>query len=77
VSSHRLAQGGLIDRAQPLSFTFDGATFTLAGTPSIAFGPGHLARAHTVDEYVLVDDLVATAQALAVLALRFCGPAAS
>jgi hypothetical protein len=26
-----------------------------------------------VDEYVLVDDLVAVAQALAVLALRFCG----
>jgi heterotetrameric sarcosine oxidase alpha subunit len=28
VSSHRLAQGGLIDRAQPRSFTFDGATFS-------------------------------------------------
>ena len=28
MSSHRLAQGGLIDRAQPRSFTFDGATFT-------------------------------------------------
>ncbi len=54
---------------------FDGATFTRAGTPSIALGPGALVRAHTVDEYVLVDDLVATAQALAVLALRFCGSA--
>ncbi|MEN3385420.1 MAG: methylglutamate dehydrogenase subunit, partial [Hyphomicrobiales bacterium] len=28
MSSHRLAQGGLIDRAQPRSFTFDGATFS-------------------------------------------------
>jgi methylglutamate dehydrogenase subunit C len=28
VSSHRLAQGGLIDRAQPRSFRFDGATFS-------------------------------------------------
>jgi acetylornithine deacetylase len=52
---------------------YDGATFTRAGTPSIALGPGALVRAHTVDEYVLVDDLVAVAQALAVLALRFCG----
>jgi len=26
--AHRLATGGLIDRAQPLSFTFDGQTFT-------------------------------------------------
>ena len=29
MNSHRLAQGGLIDRTQTLSFTFDGAT--LAG----------------------------------------------
>ena len=43
---------------------YDGATFTLlAGTPSIAFGPAAGRRrreaAHTIDEYVLVDDLVA------------------
>jgi sarcosine oxidase subunit alpha len=32
VSSHRLASGGLIERGTPLSFTFDGATFSgLAG----------------------------------------------
>jgi acetylornithine deacetylase/succinyl-diaminopimelate desuccinylase-like protein len=29
--------------------------------------------AHTIDEYVPVDGLVACAQALAVAALRFCG----
>lgn len=28
MSSHRLSQGGLIDRAQPRSFTFDGETFS-------------------------------------------------
>jgi sarcosine oxidase subunit alpha len=28
VSSHRLASGGLIERGTPLSFTFDGATFS-------------------------------------------------
>ena len=32
MNTHRLAPGGLIDRTQPLSFTFDGAPFTgLAG----------------------------------------------
>jgi acetylornithine deacetylase len=52
---------------------FDGATFTRAGTPAIAFGPGAIAQAHAVDEYVPVDDLVRTAQVLAVAAIRFCG----
>ena len=52
---------------------YDGATFTLlAGTPSIALGPGPLDAAHTIDEFVFVDDLVACAQALAVVALRYC-----
>lgn len=51
----------------------DGATFTrFGGTPTVAFGPRGIDLAHTVDEYVPIDDLVATAQALAVAALRFC-----
>jgi acetylornithine deacetylase len=54
---------------------FDGATFTRAGTPTIAFGPGAIARAHAVDEYVPLDELVRAAQVLAVAAIRFCGVA--
>ena len=60
---------------------YDGATFTLlAGIPSIAYGPsgfesGGTSIAHTIDEYVPVDDLVACAQGLAVSAMRFCGVA--
>jgi acetylornithine deacetylase len=60
---------------------YDGATFTrLGGTPAIAFGPGGFRRgglsvAHTIDEFVPVDDLVRCAQALAVAAIRFCGVA--
>ncbi len=55
---------------------FDGATFTLGGTPTIGFGPGNGSKlAHIVDEYIPVDDLVAAAQALAIAAVRFCGPA--
>ena len=54
----------------------DGATFTrLGGTPSICFGPGNTRMAHTIDEYVPIDDLVACAQAIALAALRYCGEA--
>ena len=54
----------------------DGATFTrCGGTPSVCFGPGDIALAHTVDEHVAVGDLVRCAQALAVSAIRFCGEA--
>ena len=58
---------------------YDGATLTtLAGIPSIGYGPPGFdpdgaSIAHTVDEYVPVDWLVACAQALAVAAMRFCG----
>ncbi len=60
---------------------YDGATFThQAGIPSIGFGPPGFdpdgaTVAHTIDEYVPVDGLVACAQALAVTAMRFCGVA--
>jgi acetylornithine deacetylase len=58
---------------------YDGATLThLAGTPAVGFGPpgfdpDGVSVAHTIDEYVPVDGLVACAQALAVAAMRFCG----
>lgn len=57
---------------------YDGATLTrLGGTPSIGYGPPGFSRggasvAHTIDEYVPVDGLVACAQALALAAMRFC-----
>jgi acetylornithine deacetylase len=54
---------------------FDGPTFTRAGIPTIAFGPGDMALAHAVDEHVPVDELVRAAQVLAVAAMRFCGVA--
>jgi acetylornithine deacetylase len=68
-------------RLSGLDSWYDGATFTLlAGIPSIAYGPaglkaGGASVAHTIDEYVPVDDLVACAQGLAVAAMRFCGEA--
>lgn len=35
----------------------DGAWLAKAGIPSVAVGPGSIAQAHTVDEWVLVEDL--------------------
>ena len=55
---------------------FDGATFTRAGTPAIAFGPGAIAQAHAVDEHVPIDELVRAAQVIAVAAMRFCSAGA-
>ncbi len=58
---------------------YDGATLTqLAGIPSIGYGPpgfdaDGLSVPHMIDEYVPVDGLVASAQGLAVAAMRFCG----
>jgi acetylornithine deacetylase len=52
---------------------FDGPTFSRAGIPTIAFGPGDILRAHAVDEFVPIDELVRAAQVLAVAAMRFCG----
>jgi acetylornithine deacetylase len=72
---------GVEPRRSGLDSWFDAATFSvLGGVPAIGLGPSGLGRdgvpvAHTVDEHVPVDDLVRTAQALAVAALRFCGVA--
>jgi acetylornithine deacetylase len=71
-----------VGRPAPLSGLdswFDGATLTkFAGIPAIGYGPpgfaaGGASVAHTIDEYVPIDGLIATAQALAVAAMRFCG----
>jgi acetylornithine deacetylase len=52
----------------------DAASFTLyGGTPSISFGPGDVRRAHTVDEYIDLDQLVDYVAAICLIAMRFCG----
>ncbi|HLI61490.1 MAG TPA: M20/M25/M40 family metallo-hydrolase [Solirubrobacteraceae bacterium] len=52
---------------------YDGATFALeTGSPALMYGPRHIDWAHTVGEYVPIDDLVSCAQALAVAGSRLC-----
>ena len=56
--------------------TYDGALLTLfAETPSPAFGPGDLTRAHAPDEWVGVDELVLSARLYARVIAAWCGVA--
>ncbi|GIK76380.1 MAG: ArgE/DapE family deacylase [Acidobacteria bacterium] len=74
-----LAAGATVDRpgrVAALQGWHDAATFTRFGTPTISYGPSGLSNdgetmAHAIDEYVPVGDLVATAQALALIAMRW------
>ena len=72
-SCRRSSQAGR-DLGQPhqlggLDNWHDGATLTVeAGIPAVCFGPGDIHRAHTADEHVPIDDLVACAQRIALAA---------
>jgi acetylornithine deacetylase len=65
---------GLHPVAEGIDTTYDGALLTLfAETPSPAFGPGDLRRAHAVDEWVGIDELVLGARAYARVICEWCG----
>jgi acetylornithine deacetylase len=58
--------------------TYDGALLTrFAGTPSPAFGPGDLGRAHAPDEWIAIRELVQGAKAYARGIASWCGVAGS
>jgi acetylornithine deacetylase len=44
----------------------------LGGIPTVQYGPGDAAVAHGPDEFVPVDEVVACARTLALLALDIC-----
>jgi acetylornithine deacetylase len=50
----------------------EGSYLQLAGIPSIAFGPGDLRVAHARDEYVVLDEVITAAKALALCAVEWC-----
>ena len=54
-----------------LSFWTDAAILGAAGIPSVVFGPGG-AGLHGLEEYVLVDDVIACRDALVGLARAYC-----
>ena len=51
----------------------DGGWLARAGIPTAIYGPGHLAQAHAVDEWVSVSELLACARVLARVVGRWCG----
>jgi len=65
---------GVAVATEGIDTTYDGALLTLfAGTPSPAFGPGDLARAHAPDEWIGIDELVTGARAYARALANWCG----
>jgi putative selenium metabolism hydrolase len=73
--SHAVKQTlGYKPRLERWAFSTDGVyTMGVAGIPTIGFGPGDEKDAHTVDDQVKVDDLVAAAQVYAALAVQMIG----
>lgn len=52
-------------RVEGLTAGCDAGLLRAAGIPAVVFGPGDLSRAHSVDEYVLDDEVVAAGSVLA------------
>lgn len=48
-----------------------------AGVPTVFFGPGNIAQAHTADEFIAIDQLTAAALAYAGLFMRYLGATCS
>ena len=70
------AEAGVAVAAEGIDTTYDGALLTrFAGTPSPAFGPGDLRRAHAPDEWVGIDELVLAARLYARTIVAWCGRA--
>jgi acetylornithine deacetylase len=64
---------GLPVKLGGLGSWYDGATFALeTGTPALMYGPRSIDWAHTVGEYVPIDDLVSCAQGIAIAGWRLC-----
>jgi acetylornithine deacetylase len=68
---HAVRRGGRDASITGMSFWTDAAVLAHAGIPSVLFGPGG-AGLHGVEEYVVVDDVLACRDALATLTRTFC-----
>jgi acetylornithine deacetylase len=66
-----MARAGRATRRSGMTFWTDAAILGNAGIPSVVFGPGG-AGLHGIEEYVLVDEVLACRDALADLARSFC-----
>jgi len=65
-----------IPRTLGVTYGSDLRLFTRYGRmPAVLYGPGHVARAHTVDEFVPLDEVVTCAKVVATLIVDWCGGA--
>ena len=64
------AETGVASHTAGMSFWTDAAILGSAGIPSVLFGPGG-AGLHSVEEFVLIADVIASRDALAALALSY------
>jgi acetylornithine deacetylase len=62
-AGRRLADNLGLPVAQPVDFWTEAALFSEAGYPTVVFGPGDIAQAHTADEWVALDQLAAVTDA--------------
>ena len=63
---------GIVPRKVNLNYWTDGALLCKAGIPTLIFGPGAPAQAHTKNEFVETEELVKAAQIYRQLALEIC-----
>jgi acetylornithine deacetylase len=57
-------------RVHAVPYGTDASTLAAAGIPAVVFGPGDIARAHTVDEWVPLDEVAQASEILFDLAAR-------
>ncbi len=64
---------GVPVRTEGMTAWVESALFNEAGIPSVCFGPGAIGKAHTVDEFVPVEELETAARVLTRFAREFLG----
>jgi len=69
------AATGAAAPVEGLSCWTDAALLTAAGIPAICYGPGDIALAHAVEEYVATDEIARATAVLTRLVTDWCGPA--
>jgi acetylornithine deacetylase len=69
--SRAVSETGREVRQSGMSFWTDAAILGSAGIPTVIFGPGG-AGLHSIEEYVIAEEVLACRDALASLASRFC-----
>ncbi len=69
------ANGAAHPRERGAPYGSDLRLYAAAGVPTLQLGPGEVGVAHSPEEKVVLDDVVAVCRALVVAVLRRCGTA--